>query len=281
VPSPPNARILAARPSTAKPPNGLTLAASRQSPPRSATRIPQLLCLLANQPTGATLSELSQSSGTPKSSLLALLRALTQSGFLQSRDGRYAIGPEAVKLASTIVSQRKFPDISIPIVDGLAVATGESALLAQLDADAAAAVYIYKAESRSALRFSAEMGSREPLYSSAVGRVLLAFQSPKSRATYLRDTKLVALTPKTIKSKRDLGRVLETVRRNRLATSYEETIEGVVGIAAPIFDKSGDVLAGLVIGVPMSRALPRIEILERQVREAAAEISRLMGYAGP
>ncbi len=279
MPSPMNARILPARPSTAKPPNGL--AASRQSPPRSATRIPQILCLLANQPTGATLSELSLRSGTPKSSLLALLRALTQSGFLQNRDGRYAIGPEAVKLASAIVSQRKFPDIAIPIVDGLAVATGESALLAQFDADARAAVYIYKAESRSALRFIAEMGSREPLYSSAVGRVLLAFQPPKSRAAYLRDMKLVPLTPKTIKSKRDLARVLETVRRNRLATSYEETIEGVVGIAAPIFDKSEEVLAGLVIGVPMSRALPRIQILERQVSKAAAEISSLMGYAGP
>jgi DNA-binding IclR family transcriptional regulator len=71
--------------------------------------------------------------------------------------------------------------------------------------------------------------------------------------------------------------VLEAVRRNRLATSYEETIDGVVGIAAPIFDKSGDVLAGLVIGVPLSRARPRIASLETQVSEAAAEISRLMG----
>ena len=73
---------------------------------------------------------------------------------------------------------------------------------------------------------------------------------------------------------------MDAVRRTRLATSYEETLEGVVGIAAPIFDRTGDVLAGLVIGVPMSRALPRIEILEGQVGEAAAEISRLMGYAG-
>jgi DNA-binding IclR family transcriptional regulator len=255
-------------------------AASRQSPPRSATRIPKLLCLLAGQPAGATLSQLSERSGTPKSSLLALLRALTQSAFLQYRDGRYAIGPEAVKLASAIVSQRKFPDIAIPIVDALAMTTGESALLAQLDADAPEAVYIYKAESRNALRFIVEIGSREPLYSSGVGRVLLAFQPREWRASYLRRIKLVPLTPKTIKSKRELGRVLDSVRRHRLATSYEETIEGVVGIAAPVFDKNGDALAGLVIGVPMSRAVARIGVLERQVSEAASEISRLMGYAG-
>jgi DNA-binding IclR family transcriptional regulator len=278
VPDPMSVRRAPMRPDAATPARGL--AASRQSLPRSATRIPQLLCLLAGQPAGATLSQLSERSGTPKSSLLALLRALTQSGFLQHRDGRYAIGPEAVKLASAIVSQRKFPDIAVPIVDALAVTTGESALLAQLDAEAASAVYIYKSESRSPLRFIVEVGSREPLYPSAIGRVLLAFQPTGWRASYLRCTKLVPLTPKTNKSKRNLRRLLEAVRRNRLATSYEETIEGVVGIAAPIFDKDGDALAGLVIGVPMARALPRMEVLETQVGEAAAEISRLMGYAG-
>jgi DNA-binding IclR family transcriptional regulator len=104
-----------------------------------------------------------------------LLRALTQSGFLQCRGGRYGVGPEAVKLASAIVAQRKFPDVAIPLVDALALATRKSALPARLDPDASAAVYIYKAESRNALRFIVEMGSREPLYSSAVGRVLLAF----------------------------------------------------------------------------------------------------------
>jgi DNA-binding IclR family transcriptional regulator len=265
-------------------PDGATPArgpvSSRQSLPRSATRIPQILCLLAAQPAGATLSQLSELSSTPKSSLLALLRALTQSGFLRHRDGRYAIGPEAVKLASAIVSQRQFPDIAIPIVDALATATGERALLAQLDAGAASAVYIYKSESRNALRFIVEVGSREPLYSSAIGRVLLAFQPTGWRANYLRCTKLVPLTRKTNKSKRHLSRLLEAVRRNRLATSYEETIEGVVGIAAPIFGRNGEALAGVVIGAPMARALPRIEDLERQVGEAAAEISRLMGHAG-
>src|SRR6266446_3862719 len=50
-----------------------------------------------------------------------------------------------------------------------------------------------------------------------------------------RRPKLGPLTPKTNRSKRALGHVLESVRRNRLATSYEETIYGFVGIAAPIF----------------------------------------------
>jgi DNA-binding IclR family transcriptional regulator len=250
-----------------------------QPTPLSATRIPQLLCLLAELPGGATLSHLSEQSGTPKSSLLALLRALTRNGFLQYREGRYGIGPETVKLASTIVAHRKFPDIAIPVVDALAKATGESSLLARCDTDAQAAVYIYRADSRSALRFIAEVGSWEPLYASAVGRALLAFQSEAWRKNYVARTKLMPLTPKTVRTKRDLVRLLAVVRRERVATSFEETIEGVAGIAAPIFDRSGDVLAGVVIGAPMARALPRIKSLQQQVSDAAAEISGLMGYS--
>jgi len=245
--------------------------------PRSATRIPQVLRLLADAPDGATLSTLSKSNGTPKSSLLALLRALTQTGFVQRRDGRYAIGPESIKLASAIVAQRRFPDIAIPVVDALATASGESAFLAQLADDAPEAVYIYRADSASALRFIAEVGAREPLYSSAVGRVLLAFQPKPWRETYLRAARLTPRTPKTVGSKRALRGIVEQVRRARLAVSFEETIEGVAGIASPVFDKAGNPLAGLVIGAPVSRARPRLKLLEHLVRDAAAEISGLMG----
>ena len=140
------------------------------------------------------------------------------------------------------------------------------------------AVYIYRADSTSALRFTAEVGSREPLYSSAVGRVLLAFQPEGWREHYLRSVKLVARTPKTIKSKRKLRHMIEDIRRRHQALSFEETIEGVAGIAAPVFDRTGALLAGLVIGAPASRALSKIPMMEARVRAAAAEISGLMGY---
>jgi len=261
-------------------PASMSTMPARQKPPRSATRIPHLLCLLAERPDGATLSQLSEASATPKSSLLALLRALTQSGFLQLRGGRYVIGPESVKLASSIVSHRRFPDVAMPVVDALSDATGESALLAQLATDTPAAVYVYVAHSKNALRFMADVGSREQLYASSVGRVLLAFQPKEWREDYLRRTALAPITDKTVRTKGELRRIVDAVRRDQVATSLEETIEGVAGIASPIFDKGGNVLAGLVIGAPITRVQTRIPLLERMVKDAAEEISRLMGYVG-
>ena len=46
-----------------------------------------------------------------------------------------------------------------------------------------------------------------------------------------------------------------------------------------MLDKAGDILAGLVIRVPTSRTLSRMKELQHRVGAAAAEISRLMGYA--
>jgi DNA-binding IclR family transcriptional regulator len=68
-----------------------------------------------------------------------------------------------VKPASAIVAKRRFPGTAIPILDALAHNTGESAFLARLADDAPEAVYICRADSTSALRFTAEVGSREPL----------------------------------------------------------------------------------------------------------------------
>jgi hypothetical protein len=46
-----------------------------------------------------------------------------------------------------------------------------------------------------------------------------------------------------------------------------------------VLDKAGDILAGLVIRVPTSRTLSRMEEPQHRVGAAAVEISRLMGYA--
>jgi IclR family transcriptional regulator, acetate operon repressor len=76
-----------------------------------------------------------------------------------------------------------------------------------------------------------------------------------------------------------LRHLVAEARRRHCATSLAEEIEGVAGIAAPILEKGGNLVAALVIGAPAVRAASKIPRLEKQVRDAASEISSLMGYA--
>ncbi|WP_244314870.1 IclR family transcriptional regulator [Paraburkholderia unamae] len=165
--------------------------------PRATTRIAQVLRILADHPQGATLTGLAELSATPKTSLLALLRALTHAHYLAHNGGKYALGVEAFKLGAAIVAQRRFPEIARPVMERLALEAGETILIGQLASDRPSMVYVMSAESRSAIRFIAGIGERRELFSSSGGRVLLAAMSEAQQAEYLRTADLRAHTPAT------------------------------------------------------------------------------------
>ncbi len=249
--------------------------------PRATTRIVQVLRILADHPQGATLTELADLSATPKTSLLALLRALTHAHYLTHNGGKYALGVEAFKLGAAIVAQRRFPEIARPVMERLALEAGETILIGQLASDRPSMVYVMSAESRSAIRFIAGIGERRELFSSSGGRVLLAAMSEAQQAEYFRTAELRAHTPVTRTQKRELKALLKEVAETGVAVTVEQSSADVVGFAAPIRDESGTVIAALVMGTPVSRGVPGMERFKALIARGAVEVSALLGYAGP
>src|SRR6266478_6319818 len=183
---------------TREPSPGQPSPRSRDAGPRALGRALEVLEALARRRDGATLSALSQRLGSPKSSLLYLLRPMTRLGYLvRNADGRYRLGPAAFTLAMAALANRELPDLARPFLEDLAAKSGETALLATLAGDAPAAVYIDKVESQNAIRYTARIGERRPLYCSAIGKLLLAYLEPARRQEYLKTTRLKAFTPQT------------------------------------------------------------------------------------
>lgn len=246
--------------------------------PRSPQRILQVLRLVAEHTDNTSLARLSEMTGTPKTSLLALLRALTKNDYLQYTDGQYTLGAASFLLSAAIASRRVFPGIARRTIDALADASGETALLAEFTPERDAAVYIDKAESKRAIRYIAAIGDRRALYSSAGGRVLLAYQPEEWRNKYLAKVKLVPLTSSTVTDKKVMQRTLESIRKTGVAVTVQQVTDDVVGFGAPIFDQTGAVAAAVIIGAPLSRGVPNKDRFSKLVKEAAAEISGLLGY---
>ncbi len=121
-------------------------------------------------------------------------------------------------------------------------------------------------------------GLRRPLYCSAIGKLLLAHLPPTRRQEYLRTTKLRAFTPQTPVTRTALRRAIEEIRAAGLSISVDEIAEGAAGIAAPVFDRHGELLAGLVVGGPSKRLAADQERLGALVMERARELSRVMGF---
>jgi IclR family acetate operon transcriptional repressor len=237
---------------------------------RSATRLVALFEALAKSAEGVSLAELSATVAAPKSSLLGILRSMVASGYMEHGHGLYRLGPKSFRLAADILAVRRFPALVRPILQGLAANSGETVFLVVLDRAAQRVTYADIIDSPSPVRYTVPTGTTRPLYVSAGGQMLLAYQEPAWIDAYIRAVRLEPLTPRTITDPEQLRARLIAIRREGFAISLGETVPGAAGLAAPIFNADGSVVAGLLSGAPIDRFEQELPELQRLLREAAA-----------
>ena len=220
---------------------------------KSADRILDILELLASTGRALTHSEIARRSGIPKSSLSQLLRNLVERGYVELElDCQvFRLGEEAFALARRGVRTRKLIELANPHLQALTDETGESSGLYILNDDMAERVC--SVNSKHALLYALHPGVRAPLFAHSGGKVFLAWMSNSDRESYLQRVKLVALTDKTIRSNSMLRRQIQCIRADGIAYSLGEFTPGVVGVAVPILDVHGRVLASVGVALPASR----------------------------
>ncbi|TKT74790.1 IclR family transcriptional regulator [Aquamicrobium sp. LC103] len=250
--------------------------ATHHATPRSADRLLAILEMLAEDERGCTLAALSKRMGTPKSSVLNLMRALTQAGYVDHVEGVYRLGGRAFRLASAIVARRRFPEAALPILRRLAETTSETAMICEMAPGGDEFVYIAKAESTQALRFAATVGDRRPLYATAGGLVLLAYLPKRFVDDYLSRTTFSKLTPYTKTKRADIETMLQEVRERGYALTTAGSTLGLTGIAAPIFG-TGGLVGGVVLGIPTERYQLHSQELIAETCAAARDISEVLG----
>lgn len=245
--------------------------------PRSTLRTLQLIERISAQPEATTLAQLSQDLEMPKSSLLGLLRALTQHGYLQHESNNYTLGPAAHRLAMAIIPNLSLPKVARPIMRDLSVETGETVVLAVLDDELRRVVYVDKTESTSAIRYTVPIGTSRPLYCSAAGRILLAFQSPQWILDYLSTAPFEKLTQNTVTNVEDLKSIIMQVKKDKFSTTFGETSEDVAGFSAAVFDIDLKIAFALNIGAPLERGRKNSALYIDAIQQAAEKLSLRLG----
>jgi DNA-binding IclR family transcriptional regulator len=244
---------------------------------RSLHRALDVLEALASAGRPLALGELSERVGARKPTAHRLLATLTARGYASqdTRDGRYSAGIRLFELGSLWAQNLDLRFVAAPHLDRLNEETGETVHLAVYDHGDA--VYIDKRETRHAVVASTHVGRRCPAYCVATGRVLLAHQPAEAIADVLAGP-LPRHTERTTTDPGELAALLEDVRRDGFAVNRGSLREGVGGIAAPIRDHTGAVVAAVGCCLPESRfGSDRFDLLRDRSIEAAAAISRELG----
>jgi IclR family transcriptional regulator, acetate operon repressor len=246
--------------------------------PQSVGRILTILESLSRVTHGATLTELSESTGAPKTSLVGLLTGLTDEGCLvRDEGGRYFLGSRFLSLAMRAVAGRELSALVRPVLVDLVAATGETAVLGALAPNGSEATYLDKVESSNPIRYAVTIGESRELYCTAVGKSLLAWFAPDRLEAFLKSKTRTRFTDTTITGKRELVTELTKIRKEGIARSFGERVAGACAIASPIFSADGSVNATLLVAGPWDRMQANSERNEKFLRKAADDCTCLAG----
>ncbi len=224
--------------------------------------------------------EVARLCGLSRPTAYRLLTTLHSRGYLANADdGTYCLGTKVLSISRSLLDSLDLFELSKYDLTELNDLSHETIHLAILDG--VEILYINKVESPQSVRMHSTVGSRNPLYCTAMGKVLLAFLPAADRDRLLEQIPLIRRTRQTITDKEALLEHLARVHRQGFAVDDLETEDGVRCVGAPIFNHAGRVFAAVSISGPAYR-LPLADLhkLAPLVMRAAISISGKLGYAG-
>lgn len=243
---------------------------------QTVTRALAVLGVLRRASGDIGVTEIARELSLHASSTHRILKALMAEGYVSQNPetDRYRLGRESFLLGLAAQRNLGFSAVT-PVLERLRNETGESANVVVRDGDHG--LVVVRVESHYPLRYTQDVGTRLPLYCTSTGKALLAF-SADLKAEVERIGRLVALTSRTITSKKALLRELDDVRRRGYSVNRGERNPGVCGVAAPILDPAGGVATAAVAVQGPTVRIPeeRTETLGGTVVDAAAEIAKVL-----
>jgi DNA-binding IclR family transcriptional regulator len=119
-------------------------------------------------------------------------------------------------------------------------------------------VCIEELESPQNIAYRTGVGSRARLHVGSGGKVLLAFLRTEEREQIIQDLRMDAVTERTVTSRTRLAAELEEIRKLGYAISIGERTPGSAAASAPVFDKTGRLLAAVSVLGPEFRLTPAV-----------------------
>jgi DNA-binding IclR family transcriptional regulator len=223
------------------------------------------------------LTEMSQHLSLSKSNVYRIVITMEHDGYLaKTKDLKYKLGTKLFYLGRLVLDRQELIPIARPLLRELMKNISETTNLSIFAYDNAV-TFIVKEVSDHSITLGPKIGMRLPAYATADGKTLLAFSDPEFLDSYFEQTELRKRTKNTITSEETLRKAFAEIRRQGYAEDIGETEEGLRGIAAPVYNIHGKVIAAVGIAGPEVRIAANRDFLAQAIIETASQISRGMG----
>ncbi|SBT15708.1 DNA-binding transcriptional regulator KdgR [Vibrio celticus] len=244
----------------------------------SVLKVFNIVSALADQKE-AGLSELSKQLRMSKATTFRFLQTMTSLGFVQkNRDAeKYELTSKLFELGSKALVHVDLVDAANKEMATVCSAFNETVHLGVIDEDAI--IYLHKVDSNYHFRMHSRIGRQAPLYSTAIGKIIMSYLSESEIRGLLSPVEFKAHTDKTHKTVEHLLAELDWVKHQHYAEDIEEQEPGLRCIAVPVFDRFGEAAAAISISFPTNRFdEKRKRDYFSSLHHAARNISKNLGY---
>jgi IclR family KDG regulon transcriptional repressor len=216
--------------------------------------------------------------GREKSQVSRTLKTLAESGFVDRDQAtlHYRLGWRFFALAARAGEQRLL-SVAPALLEGLVKSLGETAHLSVLQGTEV--LTVLSKSPPHAVKADGWAGRTVPIYCTSSGRTLLFDHDHETLSGLLSDVEFRELGPSTVRSVEELHERLVAARALGYALVDEEFELGLVGVAAPVRDFRGRLVAALNVSAPKFRLGERLEGAGKEVKRAADELSALLGWS--
>jgi IclR family pca regulon transcriptional regulator len=252
----------------------------RSASVRSFARGLQVIKTLAQQRTPLTITEVGDHASMTRAGARRLLLTLQELGYVKLDGRQFSLTPRIMELGGCYSAIDPMWTVAERFLCELVEEFNETASAGMLDD--LDVVYVLRQRTQRLLHLDIRPGSRLPAHISSIGRVLLAHSHQRQLDRYFQRAVIKRYTSMTITEPKKLRATINAVRETGYALVAGELDEGICGVAVPVREPSGRVVAGIGVSLPRRRAAdPDIKnrIVPRMQDMADAICRQITSYA--
>jgi len=221
-----------------------------------------------------TLKALSADTNLAPSTAFRILHSLIDNRFVdRDNSGKYQLSGRLIRLSNYQYNDIDFRKLAIPYMEKLRDKFGETINLTAREGDVV--IYVEKAIPNRMMHVQQIIGSRAPLHVTGVGKMMLGMEGEEGIRGYAQRTNLPAYTRKTFSTIESLEQECTRCIDKGFAYDNEEAEIGVGCIGVLLYDRYGEVVAGLSVSAPIER---RKDEWVKDLIKTGKSISIELGY---
>jgi len=223
------------------------------------------------------ITELAAELGWSTSKTHDLAASLVGIGILRKSEiRRYEIGWRVLELSQVVLGSSTLQSEALIAMEKLSTKYDEQILLGVLAGGKI--LFVDKSARYSLPETVSNPDMRLNAHCSSAGKVIMAHISKEQRQAIIDEHGLEPMTVKSISSIHELEAELKEVKAQGYAFGLEELALGLGSIAAPVFDYSGRIVAGLNLVADVETFERRFDLYKNLVVETAEQISGRLGH---